>query len=89
MVFFFFFFFGWDLRVDPEIATTQFTSSSISTRNLPSFQGLQLSIVKVGPSVEHLGVGSGLSQRALRGLVASMVVFSSAFPFLKFISVCY
>ncbi|KAK9989851.1 hypothetical protein SO802_030090 [Lithocarpus litseifolius] len=57
--------------LDPEIGTAQFTSSSISTRNLPSFQGLQLSTVKVSPSVEHLGVGSGLSQRALRGLVAS------------------
>ena len=90
---FIFFFFLRDLRVDPKIATAQFTSSSISTsistRNLPSFQGLQLSTVKVSPSVEHLGVGSGLSQRALRGLVASMVVFSSAFPFLKFINVCY
>ena len=83
------FLFLWDLRVDPEIATAQFTSSSISTRNLPSFQGLQLSTVKVGPSMEHLGVGSGLSQRALRGLVASKVVFSSSFPFLKFISVYY
>ncbi|KAK9989838.1 hypothetical protein SO802_030077 [Lithocarpus litseifolius] len=33
-------------------------------------KGLQLSTVKVSPSVEHLGVRSGLSQRALRGLVA-------------------
>ena len=65
------------LIVDPKIDAAQFTSSSISTRNLPSFQGLQLSTVKVGPSVDHLGVGSGLSQRALRGLVASKVVFSS------------
>ncbi|KAK7819128.1 20 kda chaperonin [Quercus suber] len=40
---------------DLEIATAQFTSSSISTRNLPSFQGLQLSTVEVGPLVEHLG----------------------------------
>ena len=53
------------------------TSSSISTRNLPSFQGLQLSTVKVSPSVKHLEVGSGLYQRALRGLIASKVVFSS------------
>ena len=33
--------------------------------------------MKVGPSADHLGVGSSLSQRALRGLVASKVVFSS------------
>jgi chaperonin GroES len=51
------------------MATAQLTASSISTRNLPSFQGLRSSAVKVGPSVGHLRVGSGLSQRAVRGLV--------------------
>ena len=51
------------------MATAQLTASTISTRNLPSFQGLRPSALKVGPSVGYCRVGNGLSQRSFRGLV--------------------
>ncbi|KAF5458705.1 hypothetical protein F2P56_022718 [Juglans regia] len=52
------------------MATAQLTTLSISTRNLVSFQGLRASeAVKFGPSVGHLTVGTGLSQRSFKGLV--------------------
>ncbi|KAJ7979212.1 20 kDa chaperonin, chloroplastic [Quillaja saponaria] len=49
------------------MATAQLSASSISTRNLPSFEGLRPSAVKFS-SVGHLRVG-GLNQRSLQGLV--------------------
>ncbi|KAF5458700.1 hypothetical protein F2P56_022714 [Juglans regia] len=52
------------------MATAQLTVSSISTRNLASFQGLRpTEAAKFGPSVGHLTVGRGLSQRSFKGLV--------------------
>ncbi|XP_062148312.1 20 kDa chaperonin, chloroplastic [Alnus glutinosa] len=52
------------------MATAQLTASSISARNLASFQGLRpLEAVKFGASVGHLRVGAGLSQRSFSGLV--------------------
>uniref|UniRef100_A0A2N9EFX6 20 kDa chaperonin, chloroplastic n=1 Tax=Fagus sylvatica TaxID=28930 RepID=A0A2N9EFX6_FAGSY len=51
------------------MATAQLTASSISTRNLPSFQGLRPSALKVGPSVGYCRVGNGLSQRSFQGMV--------------------
>lgn len=49
------------------MATAQLTASSISTRNLPSFEGLRPSMVKLS-SVGPLRVGS-LAQRSFRGIV--------------------
>ncbi|GLT70564.1 hypothetical protein SLA2020_426360 [Shorea laevis] len=52
------------------MATAQLTASSISTRNLATFQGLRpLEAVKFGASVGHLRVGAGLSQRSFNSLV--------------------
>ena len=63
------------------------TSSSISTRNLPSFQGLQLSTVKVSPSVKHLGVGSGLSHLGAKVVFSPPIFVSPIYPclLLKFV----
>lgn len=91
-----FLFSGWCLRVDPEMATAQLTASSISTRNLASFQGLRpLEAVKFGASVGHLRVGAGLSQRSFNGLVvkAATVVTPKVVylthPFLLLVDLCY
>lgn len=52
------------------MATAQLTASSISTRNLASFQGLRpVEAVRFRSSVGRLTVGSGLSKRSFQGLV--------------------
>lgn len=85
----------WGWRVDTEMATAQLTASSISTRNLATFQGLRpLEAVKFGASVGHLRVGAGLSQRSFNSLVvkaATVVtpkVVDLTHPFLL-LDLCY
>jgi hypothetical protein len=77
------------------MATAQLTASSISARNLASFQGLRpLEAVKFGASVGHLRVGAGLSQRSFSGLVvkAATVVTPKVVylthPFLLLVDLC-